>query len=60
MTNEKLLKLPQVKSIIPLSKCQIYILIKKEEFPKPLKIGRTSLWKLSEIEEYINILTQSR
>jgi prophage regulatory protein len=60
MMNERLLKLSQVISIIPLSKCQIYILIKKKEFPKPLKIGRTSLWKLSEIEEYINILTQSR
>jgi prophage regulatory protein len=58
--SERLLKLPQVISIIPLSKCQIYNLIKEEKFPKPLKIGRTSLWKLTEVEEYINNLTQSR
>ena len=58
--SERLLKLPQVISMIPLSKCQIYNLIKEEKFPKPLKIGRTSLWKLTEVEEYINTLDRKQ
>lgn len=53
-TNERLIKITTVISYIQLSKSKIYDLISNGDFPKPLKIGGSSLWKLSEIQNYIS------
>ena len=53
MNEERLLKLKDVKDYIPFSTAKIYALINKNEFPKPIKIGGSALWKLTDISAYI-------
>jgi len=52
---EKLLRLSDVRKVIPLSKAQIYLMISRGEFPRPIKInkGRASFWKQTSIQEFI-------
>ena len=52
--NDKLLSLPEVQCIVPLSKSRIYHLLSKGSFPAPVKIGQVrSCWLSSEIHEYV-------
>lgn len=51
MSNEKLLRLPQVLERIPVSKSTFWAGIKKGKFPKPVKLTeRTSAWRETEID----------
>ena len=54
--DERLLRLKDVQEVIPFSRAKIYELIRKRKFPKPLKVGGSSLWKSSEIQKYISDL----
>jgi len=56
MENERLLKLKQVQEYIPFCRSKIYQLLAKKEFPKPIRIGKTTVWKESQIQEYIKKL----
>lgn len=56
MQNDKLLKLSDVEQTIKLKKDFIYNNIKKGTFPKPIKIGNASRWKMSEIQKWIEQL----
>lgn len=59
--NEKLLGIKEVKDITTLSHTTIYKLIKRGEFPAPLKItGKSSAWLYSEIIEWIDRLKDAR
>jgi prophage regulatory protein len=49
----KIMRLPEVKAMVGLGTTAIYALIKKGEFPKPVKIGRASRWVEQEIQEWI-------
>lgn len=40
------------------SKAYIYKLMNNKLFPKPLKIGRSSRWRLSEFQEWLDRLSQ--
>lgn len=52
--NDKLLSLPEVQHIVPLSKSRIYFLMTQGSFPEPIKIGQSrSYWLTSEIHEYL-------
>lgn len=51
-----LLRIKHVQQLVSLSRSQIYDLIKNEEFPKQVKIGGSSLWKMEDIIAYINNL----
>lgn len=53
MENEKLLTITQVKEYVPFGVTKIYNLVKQNRFPKQTKIGGTSLWRLSEIQKWI-------
>ncbi|KAA0259079.1 AlpA family phage regulatory protein [Deferribacter autotrophicus] len=53
MFQEKLLKLSEVLKIIPVSKSTWYEGIKKGVFPPPIKLGRSSFWKSSDILKLI-------
>ncbi|MBL3518885.1 helix-turn-helix domain-containing protein [Arcobacter lanthieri] len=53
--DEQLLKIKDIQKILPICTSKIYALVSKNEFPKPIKIGRSSFWKLSSILEYINM-----
>lgn len=50
---ERLLRLPQVLSIVGLSTSRLYELIAGGEFTSPVKVGRTSLWPASEVHAWV-------
>jgi len=61
-SNERLIRMPEVLSMVGLSKAQIYLLITKGEFPKQVKLtsgGKVSGWLLSEILAWIDSRIQS-
>lgn len=49
----ELLRIKDVKKMIPFSTAKIYALMAKNEFPKQKKFGGASLWLKSEIVDYI-------
>ena len=52
--NQRIIRLPQVKSMVGLGTTAIYEKIKRGEFPKQIKLGRLSGWVEAEIQEWIN------
>lgn len=50
---ERLLRLHDVKKIVPISTSCIYLKMKQLRFPQVYKYGGTACWKLSEINELI-------
>jgi len=46
---EKLLKIEEVLEILNLPKTSFYRYMKNGIMPKPLKIGRSARWKMSQI-----------
>lgn len=42
------------RGIIGFSTKHIYYLISENQFPAPIKIGRASLWRLSDINHWVN------
>lgn len=50
----ELLRISQVRALVPLSKPSIYRLMAEGNFPKPIKLGgRSVFWIKSDIEEYV-------
>ncbi|MBL1321497.1 MAG: AlpA family phage regulatory protein [Methylophaga sp.] len=61
MAHEKLINLSEVKARTSRSKTTLYRLINNGEFPAPIKIGRSSVWPESEVNEWIiNLIIKSR
>jgi len=50
---EKLLTIKEVTYIVGFKQSTIYKFIKTKAFPKPIKIGRASRWKQSDIQNWI-------
>lgn len=50
---ERLLKLQHVEALVSLKKSKIYALIAAGQFPRPVKVGRSSMWLKSEIAAWI-------
>ena len=50
---ERLLPLPDVINLVGMRRAWIYNQVMAGAFPAPLKIGRNSRWKQSEIAEWI-------
>ncbi len=53
-------KIKELTNIIGLSKAHIYRLIKEGKFPKPVKIGKSSLWLRKDIENWLESLRQNQ
>lgn len=51
--SQRLIRLPQVKQMVGLGTTAIYERIKQGSFPKPIKLGRMSMWVESEVQEWI-------
>ena len=52
-------RLPDVMKVAGLSRSSIYLAVSKEEFPKPIKIGRRAVgWHQNVIEEWIQKLME--
>lgn len=49
-SNDRLLRLPQVLNLIPVSKSTWWAGVKSGRYPKPVKLGpRTTAWRESDI-----------
>jgi len=59
---QSLLRLPAVKGLTGYSRSQIYLLIKRREFPAPIRLGARSVaWPSNEIHSWIaDRIAQSR
>lgn len=57
-TQDNLLRLAEVRKIVPLSRPTIYRRIKSGAFPAPVKDGRCSLWEESKVRAYADRLLQ--
>jgi predicted DNA-binding transcriptional regulator AlpA len=49
----RLLRLSDVLKIIPVCRASWYVGIAKGRFPRPVKLGRTSVWRAEEIRQVI-------
>jgi len=55
---EKFLTVREVSEIVGFKISTIYKFIKTKNFPKPIKIGYSSRWKFSEIQQWMeNFIT---
>ena len=60
VVSDKLLTLGEVQSVTSLSRATIYRQIEGGDFPSPIKIGRTSRWPASEVEDFIEACKERR
>ena len=60
MQNDNLLRLADVRKIIPLSRPTIYKRIQEGKFPAPVKDGRCSFWEESKVRAYAQNLLQQQ
>lgn len=52
----RLIRLREVKKMVPFCTTKIYKLIKEEKFPKQLKEGGSSVWRLEDVLNYMKNL----
>lgn len=52
--NYMLIDMKSITQMIGMTDKWIYSLIKKQLFPKPIKLGRSSRWRLRDIEQWID------
>ena len=56
---KQIYRFPEVMKLTGLSLSSIYLAVSKEEFPKPIKIGRRAVgWHQNVIEEWIQKLME--
>jgi prophage regulatory protein len=48
-----LMRIPQILKVIPVSKSKFWLMVQKGEFPKPVKIGRSSFWTIEQVDAFI-------
>ena len=54
MAEDRFIRLPEVMSLVGMSRTTIYSYIQKGEFPAPMKFGmRISLWSTLEIQDWM-------
>ena len=51
--DDRYLTIAEVAERLHVCKASIYLWLKKG-FPQPLKLGRASRWRVSELEEWLN------
>jgi len=48
-----LIRIPQILKVMPVSKSKFWLMVQKGEFPKPIKIGRSSFWTIEQVQAYL-------
>ncbi|CAM3813264.1 helix-turn-helix transcriptional regulator [Polynucleobacter arcticus] len=48
-----LMRIPQILEMLPISKSKFWLMVQKGEFPKPIKIGRSSFWTIEQVQDFI-------
>ncbi len=51
--DKKLLRIKQVIEYVPFGKSKLWEVVAKEEFPQPIKIGRSTFWIESEVISWV-------
>lgn len=51
--NLTLMRIPQILKMMPISKSKFWLMVQKGEFPKPIKIGRSSFWTIEQVQTFI-------
>jgi predicted DNA-binding transcriptional regulator AlpA len=59
-TTDQLISMPTVAEILNISVRQVWRLIREEELPKPVKLGRCSKMFVSDLQVYMQKLKQQR
>jgi prophage regulatory protein len=55
LTDDALIRLSAVRTVVPYCKSSIYQKIERKEFPAPVKLGtRASGWRVRDIKEWLN------
>ena len=58
MIQERLIRLTEVMNKTGLARSTVWYFVKMERLPKPIKLSsRVTVWKESELMNYLNILT---
>lgn len=53
--DDSLLRLPELRSVVPLSRSAIYRLAAAGDFPRPVRIGqRASAWRWRDVREWLD------
>ncbi|MEY4495805.1 MAG: hypothetical protein RL744_869 [Pseudomonadota bacterium] len=52
-TQITLMRIPQILKVMPVSKSKFWLMVQKSEFPKPIKIGRSSFWTVKQVQAFI-------
>ena len=51
----ELLRLRDLLKVVPISRSVIYDMVKRGEFPKPVKVGpRAVAWRMSDVRDWID------
>ncbi|MFL9952815.1 AlpA family phage regulatory protein [Paraburkholderia nemoris] len=58
--SERLIRLPQVLTLVGIGKTTVYAMIKSGEFPRPRKVRNISLWVESEVQNWIRGVVEDR
>jgi prophage regulatory protein len=48
-----LMRIPQILKVMPVSKSKFWLMVQKGDFPKPIKIGRSSFWTIEQVQAYL-------
>jgi prophage regulatory protein len=54
-----LMRIPQILKVMPVSKSKFWLMVQKGEFPKPIKIGRSSFWTIEQVQSFIRERTDN-
>lgn len=57
--SDRLLNIKQVSQKVSFGKSKIYEMLKKGEFPKPVRIDNNVRWKESDIDNWIKLLNDN-
>lgn len=52
-TQITLMRIPQILKLMPVSKSKFWLMVQQGEFPKPIKIGRSSFWTVEQVQAFI-------
>ena len=59
LPKEGFVRLPQILSVIPISKSQFWLGVKNGRFPQPINLGeKTTVWRVEDIRAFIARLSQ--
>ena len=53
-----LMRIPQILKVLPVSKSKFWLMVQQGEFPKPIKIGRSSFWTTEQVQSFIKERTK--